>query len=328
MKDHILTADIPIDNIEHTKYLSFPPWQMVKPNVNLELTKSPKSSTNPLVFQQHFYELKSSYPNFISIYTDGSKDGSSVTAAAIINKHTISCRLPDGTSIFSAEAKAILLALQHIKTTNSNQFIIFSDSLSCIQAIKNCQINNPIILDILELHDSINTSEVVFCWLPGHVGIKGNTLADAAAKAAHAATVLPMSIPYSDVKQNVNSYIKSVRQAKWNTEINNKLQKHQPLIGFTPISGVYCRQDETVLRRCRIGHTYYTHSFILKGEDGPRCVGCGEDITVKHILLDCVDFSYQRPWFYSSPNLKHLFTQVPGDRILSFLKEIGLYCKF
>ena len=41
------------------------------------------------------------------------------------------------------------------------------------------------------------------------------------------------------------------------------------------------------------GVVYGTHfilSYILKGEDRPRCIGCDEDITVKHILLDCVDF--------------------------------------
>ena len=43
--------------------------------------------------------------------------------------------------------------------------------------------------------------------------------------------------------------------------------------------------------------SFYTHSYILKGEDRPRCVGCDE---VKHILLDCVDFSDQRPRFHSS----------------------------
>ena len=206
--------------------------------------------------------------------------------------------------------------------------IIFSDSLSCLQAIKSCQLKNPLILDILELHDSLTTSEIIFCWLPGHVGIKGNTLADAAAKAAHTAPISPMSIPYSDTKHAVSTYIKSLRQEQWNNETHNKLHHFQPLIGITPLSGVYCRQDETVLRRCRIGHTFYTHSYILKGEDRPRCVGCDEDITVKHILLDCVDFSDQRLRFYSSSNLKHLFTQVPGHHILSFLKEIGLYGKF
>ena len=72
-----------------------------------------------------------------------------------------------------------------------------------------------------------------------------------------------------------------------------------------------------------------THSYILKRDDRPRCVGCDENITVKHILLDCVDFSDQRPRFYSSPNLKPIYTQIRGHhQILSFLKAIGLYGKF
>ena len=77
----------------------------------------------------------------------------------------------------------------------------------------------------------------------------------------------------------LNRYAKK----KWNNETHNKLYHFQPLIGITPLSGVYCRQDETVLRRCRIGHTFYTHSYILKGEDRPGCVGCDDDITVKHM---------------------------------------------
>ena len=75
-------------------------------------------------------------------------------------------------------------------------------------------------------------------------------------------------------------------------------------------------------------HTFYIHSYILKGEDRPRCVGCDEDIMVKHILLDYVDFSDHRPRFYSSPNLKHLFAQVPSHQILSLLKAIVFYGNF
>ena len=114
MKDHILSADIPMEDIQPTKSLSVPPWQLVKPIVNMDLTKLPKSSTNSLVFQKKS-ELKTNYTNYVSIYTDGSKDGTSVISAAFTNKRTISRRLPDGTSVFSAEVKAIELALQHVK---------------------------------------------------------------------------------------------------------------------------------------------------------------------------------------------------------------------
>ena len=71
--------------------------------------------------------------------------------------------------------------------------------------------------------------------------------------------------------------------------------------------------------------SFMSDRFCFLCEDRSRCVGCDEDITVNHNLLDCVDFSDQRPRFYSLPNLKHLFTQVPGHQILSFLKAIGLY---
>jgi len=329
IQEHIVPANIKLENIKISKLLNFPPWQMVKPTVNLDLAEYPKSTTNQLVYQQHFAELKTQFPEHIGIYTDGSKDGVSVTAAAIVNNQSLTCRLPDNSSIFSAEAKAILIALEAIQRFKPKPYIIFSDSLSCLQAIKNYN-HNALITEILQLHDFLATSqfEVVFCWLPGHVGIRGNSLADSAAKAAHGISVSTMSVPYSDSKQNITSYIKSLRQNKWDTEIHNKLHNFQPIIGFTPLSGVYCRQDETVLRRCCIGHTFFTHSYILKGEDKPRCVGCDENLTVKHILLDCVDFSTQRAGFYSSPDLKHLFTQVPGHLILSFLKEIGLYHKF
>ena len=91
------------------------------------------------------------------------------------------------------------------------------------------------------------------------------------------------------------------------------------------------RGDRAIVKfepcHCLLTVTYLCFILFL-GEDRPRCVGCDEDITVKHILLDCVDFSDQRPRFYSSPNLKHLFTQVPGHQILSFFKAIGLYGKF
>ena len=69
--------------------------------------------------------------------------------------------------------------------------------MSCLQAI-NSYCDNPFITEILQLHDHLATSqyEVVFCWLPSHVGINGNTLADAAAKAAHDSSITAMQIPY------------------------------------------------------------------------------------------------------------------------------------
>ena len=87
------------------------------------------------------------------------------------------------------------------------------------------------------------------------------------------------------------------------------------------------RKEEVTLARLRIGHTFITHSFLLKGEDWPLCIPCQEPFSVKHFLLDCTDFRIIRSRFYRVNSLKELFDTVEPVTIFSFLKEIGLYHK-
>ena len=87
------------------------------------------------------------------------------------------------------------------------------------------------------------------------------------------------------------------------------------------------RKEEVTLARLRIGHTFITHSFLLKGEDWPMCIPCQEPFSVKHFLLDCTHFRIIRSRFYRVNILKELFDTVEPVRIFSFLKEIGLYNK-
>ena len=50
-------------------------------------------------------------------------------------------RIPDDSSIFTAEAKAVDLALYFIKTCDTNnKFIIFSDLLSVLKAMKHISV--------------------------------------------------------------------------------------------------------------------------------------------------------------------------------------------
>ena len=64
------------------------------------------------------------------IYTDGSiTQGERVGAAALFpNGAQKSVRLPDKSSIYTAELRALLLALELIEGSIKKQFIIFSDS--------------------------------------------------------------------------------------------------------------------------------------------------------------------------------------------------------
>ena len=94
-----------------------------------------KSQTDPLVFRAKFHELLSDFLNYETIFTDGSKDGDTAGSACFTPSDTYKCRLPDSASIFSAENKAIDLALDHIEQSRNSDFIIFSDSLSVLQSL-------------------------------------------------------------------------------------------------------------------------------------------------------------------------------------------------
>ena len=60
----------------------------------------------------------------MSIYTDGSKQDEKVVSRVISPNFTDSIRLPDNSSIFTAEAKAIDIALYHqISLKNNSSFI-------------------------------------------------------------------------------------------------------------------------------------------------------------------------------------------------------------
>ena len=72
-----------------------------------------------------------------------------MAAASVINKEVYSARLPDEATIFSAEAKAIILAFEYIKMSKYTYFTIFSDSLSYLLSLHSMNIDHPYILDIL-----------------------------------------------------------------------------------------------------------------------------------------------------------------------------------
>ena len=58
------------------------------------------------------------------------------------------------------------------------------------------------------------------------------------------------------------------------------------------------RREEIVITRACIGHTYFTHSYLLKAEEMPWCIPCNCPDTVKHILLDCIDLRDTRIKYY------------------------------
>ena len=207
--------------------------------------------------------------------------------------------------------------------------MICSDSLSCLLAIESCKTQIPFILKIVEIYKSIVAIDkhVIVTWIPSHIGIHGNTVVDREAKNALDDPVSNCSIPYTDFKPFIVKYILKRWQDSWEQQIDNKLHEMHSLVGKTPCSYGQNQKEQVVLTRCRIGHSRLTHSYLLNNEERPECIPCNSNFSLKHVLIDCVDVADVRQTFYNANSLSNSFTNVAGDTILQFIKEINLYTK-
>jgi len=158
------------------------------------------------VFKCKFFELRSEFSHHVEIYTDGSKDGIRTAAAVVTPNSVKTVRLPDNASIFTAEIHALGMALDIVRRTRSKDYVVFSDSLSSLQAIESCKVENPLILKILKDHSQLINSgkSITFCWIPSHVGILGNEDADIAATAGLDVAITNMRFPVGNVLTCVN----------------------------------------------------------------------------------------------------------------------------
>ena len=320
--------------IETFRFPRFPPWNF-ETTVDWQLSENIKSSTDPGLFRAEHRRIKGKYRGYKHLYTDGSKSGEKVAAAAVRWDMAIGyVRLPDNATIFTAELEAIAIALNFINRVSYDRFLIFSDSKSSLQALEGDDWRNPYVLRCKErLYYAQNTTrkKVIFVWIPSHTGIKGNDEADAAAKEAlNEDENTEMKIPYSDFECLIHPYIREKWQVLWdndNTKKPNKLHSIFPTIGDWPQSYRDSRREEIVLTRLRIGHSRLTHSHLMKREPPPECVSCQCELTIEHILIDCVEFTNIRAKYYDVPDLKTLFDTISPEEIFDFLKEIGLFYK-
>ena len=67
--------------------------------------------------------------------------------------------------------------------------------------------------------------------------------------------------------------------------------------------------------------------YLLKAEEEPQCIPCNASLTIKHVLVDCVDLAPTRQRFFDVDSLTTLFDTVKFESVFDFLKEVHLYEK-
>ncbi|GFO19266.1 ribonuclease hi [Plakobranchus ocellatus] len=232
---------------------------------------------------------------------------------------------------FHAELEGIALTLTEIKklTKYHKNFVIYSDSLSALQAV---QSKNFKVIDIRRLYNLIRKFQpyvhISFVWILAHVGIQGNENVDKLAKVAlNRASCSGKLIWWPILKPKINAYIHSIWQKNWDAEGANKLHEVLPNLGedLHRRGEGAGRKRETAMCRLRVGHTWLTQSYLLKNEEQPFCYACDSLNTVRHISIECPDFQDTRRKYFSVTDMYRLFREINPSRIVNYLKDLGVY---
>ncbi|KAL4088949.1 hypothetical protein QTP88_024027 [Uroleucon formosanum] len=286
--------------------------QWTNPNVtNTELSILRKKDTSSSIYKQEYFHLIHNI-KCEKMYTDASKNQIGVGAAVVWNNTEFMYKLPDSCSVFTAESIAIIKALELITVHQIQDTIIFTDSLSAINNIKNT--NNPsdiglYIQNKIYTLKKINNFKIKLFWIPGHSNIIENERADLAAKTAISSS---LSSP---------TYIISFRDIQ--AIITNKchLRWHQKWLSLS-----------TKLNQ--IKHNTDNWTFPIETprkfeEEPPTCPTCGVKITIKHILTECRTYLNIR----SSLNLPESLAEILHNHpkaiadIMQFITSANLQSK-
>ena len=304
--------EILTEESEHIEPFIRPPWWAPKFTVQVALTKE-------LAKTSHNETQATSNPDTMHIYTNGSNIDGKVGAAAY-NATTLTTsqqHLGSETSfnVFAAEVEAVNLALKQWQLNSHSchpRCHLYSDSQAGCTAIlqPKRQSGQSIIKEVLDRIDTIHRRhpnwQLAILWVPGHQGIDGNELADAAAK--QAARISPSShrdrYPHNRLKSSLQQAISSITKTKWdNYWSQNTSASHLRRILSKPSSkpepklynSITTRASCTTLAQLRTGHcglNKYLHRFKLANSAFCEC-GYGKE-TVEHFLLECRRYKEDR----------------------------------
>ncbi len=162
-------------------------------------------------------------------------------------------RVSDNLAVYTGE---LLLALSWIEEVKSSKVLIGSDSSSALTSIESMQSHTTQdrVPDIAHTISRIKKAgiEMKFMWIPAHIGVDRNELADKHAKYARKREI---SMVIKCSKAEIKSIIKAEMKKKWQKEWDrgNEYYSIQRRVGEMRGSNRNRKEDGIILR-----HTHYT----------------------------------------------------------------------
>ena len=141
------------------------------------------------------------------------------------------------------------------------------------------------------------------------------------------------SKPASDFRPYLKDVIWRCWQNRWDAVGANKLRALCIKVGSYSYQGL-SRRWETALCRLRIGHTRFSHGFLMERTPPPICQDCRSPLTVRHVLVECPRFLPLRRRFlsehwtddgvYHLPSVLGEDACVMGGGTFLFLERAGI----
>ncbi|KAI2647286.1 Ribonuclease H1 [Labeo rohita] len=318
-----------------------PPWRVPEPLVDLSLLDKPKDE---YIGKQVNVFLNNTFYPTLQLFTDGSKEPVSqkvgIGVYIPIFKIRISLKLPDDLSVYTAELTAIIVGLQWVEEVRPSKVIICSDSSSALISLIHARSDREDLL--MEIYLSLYRLKeagiiVYFCWVPAHVGVSGNEVADKLAKKALDKREVDVQVPMG--KKEAKSVLKKKLMNKWQIRWDNSSTGRWCYSITQTVGRMNCqgrnRKEEVWLSRLRLGHTGLNSTMALMGlRENGLCDVCGVSENVFHVLFRCGKYSVYRDSLFShlgEEGIRHEYILGKGlmDRqiytaLIRYINDSGL----
>jgi ribonuclease HI len=272
-----------------------PPWDKLAPKFLYKYMGTTKKSENSLLMGVKAQEQLELFPSHTKVYTDGSKTNTGVGFGCAIPSHDlfVSCKINSETSIFTAELSAIQVALDEISklTLPVKKVLIVTDSLSSVKALeRGGTINRQRLqLDILRrCHRLISAGyQLEFLWVPSHTNIRGNDMADRAAKVGTTLSDDQINDLGLTRKEWKSLAFGQARQLWTNNLARHCARKGLPFHDRSQASvDLLPRAYQRQIRKIKLGR----HRCITF----PRECACGVEASLSHALDGCEKLPHTR----------------------------------
>ena len=282
--------------------------------------------SDPVLLQRVAEDTINRYQeDWIHIYTDGSAFKATVNAGFGVyvcfpdgSSHTCFDACGSICSNYNAELYGIQAALKYLHSTfqadpsKKNNAVIFTDSMSALQAMENRSVDKEAAHTRIIIHKLMTAFSIRLAlqWIPGHTNLPGNEMADRLAKKGSSSDQPNKSIPLKTAKQIINQYYHEDWMNMWATgskarHVYKYMSKPNPKDNIRSLD----RRDQTAIFRLRTQHnTLNGHLNRINPQHPPMCPLCNHPYeTTPHLLFECPSLQHLRQELLPpAPNIQNV----------------------